>query len=197
MRSFFYNLDKTMSDARINRNNELYKLCDDVKQYVLEGSFTNYKKVKMLLSYWGEPDSFVTSMTGMKEGTVRVTRRNLSNELYELFGYDFFNAIAIGDKKAISEGVYRLGLVKKDISADKFLYREFINDIFRGSEYNDDIDIKSCAMEIQFLLKHSKSSIEKELELLDKDKLAYLIRMLNNESGSISNIHKLVRCFEK
>lgn len=197
MRSFFYNLDKTMSDARINRNNELYKLCDDVKQYVLEGSFTNYKKAKMLLSYWGEPDSFVTSMTGMKEGTVRVTRRNLSNELYELFGYDFFNAIAIGDKKAISEGVYRLGLVKKDISSDKFLYREFINDIFRGSEYNDDIDIKSCAMEIQFLLKHSKSSIEKELELLDKDKLAYLIRMLNNESGSISNIHKLVRCFEK
>ena len=52
-------------------------------------------------------------------------------------------------------------------------------------------------MEIQFLLKHSKNTIEKELSMLDKNKLAYLIRMLNNESGSISNIHNLVRCFEK
>lgn len=197
MRSFFYNLDKVLSDAYSNHNDELYNLCYDVKQFVLEGSFTRYKKVKLLLGYWGETDKYTASMTGMKEGTIRVTRRNLSNELYELFGYDFFNVISIGDKKAISDGRYRLGLVRKDISADKFLYREFINEATFGSKRNDDIDIKSCGMEIQFLVKHSKNSIKKELEMLDKDKLAYLIRMLDNESGSILNIHNLVRCFEK
>lgn len=197
MRSFFYSLDKTMSDARITRNEDLFKLCYDVKNYVMTGNFTGYKKAKMLLSYWGEADSFVASMTGMKQGTVRVTRRNLSNELYELFGYDFFNIIATGSKKDISEGRYRLGLVMKDISADSFLYRELINNVVLGSEYNDDIDIKSCALEIDFLVKHSKNRIEKELEMLDKDKLAYLIRMLNKESGSITNIYNLVKCFEK
>lgn len=197
MRSFFYNLDKVLSMSQSSRNKELYSLCYDVKQFVMEGTFTNYKKVKLLLSYWGETDSYTSSMTGMKEGTVRVTRRNLSNELYELFGYDFFNVILIGDKKAITEGRYRLGLASKNISADKYLYRELISDINFNSEYDDNIDIKSCALEIQFLLKHSKNTIEKELSMLDKNKLAYLIRMLNNESGSISNIHNLVRCFEK
>lgn len=197
MRSFFYKLDKVLMDARINRNDELYNLCYDVKEYILEGSFTRYKKVNLLLTYWGETDSYTASMTGMKEGTIRVTRRNLSNELYELFGYDFFNIISLGDKKAISEGRYRLGLVKKDIRADKFLYRELLGDIDGGSDVDDDVDIKSCAMEIQFLIKHSRNTIKKELTMLDSKKLAYLIRMLNNESGSIMNIHNLVRCFEK
>lgn len=197
MRSFFYNLDSVLADSQKSHNKELYSLCYDVKQFVMQGTFTNYKKVKTILGYWGETDSYTAAMTGMKEGTIRVTRRNLSNELYELFGYDFFNVIAIGDKKAIADGRYRLGLASKDISADKFLYREIIDTINRNSNYNDDIDIKSCSMEIQFLIRHSRSSVNKELEMLDKDKLAFLIRMLNNESGSINNIYNLVRCFEK
>lgn len=197
MRSFFYNLDSVISDSQNTHNKELYSLCYDVKQFVMEGTFTNYKKVKTILGYWGEPDSYVSKMTGMKEGTVRVTRRNLSNELYEIFGYDFFNIISVGDSKAISDGRYRLDLASKNISANKYLYQEFINTVTNGSVLDDSIDIKSCAMEIQFLIKHSRNSIEKELEMLDKDKLAFLIRMLNNESGSITNIYNLVRCFEK
>lgn len=197
MRSFFYSLDKTMSDARISKNENLYKLCYDVKNYVMTGTFTRYKKAKILLSYWGETDSFTSTMTGMKESTIRVTRRNLSNELYELFGYDYFNVISTGADSAIAEGRYRFNLVIKDISADSFLYRELINSIVAEAEYNDDIDITSCALEIDFLIRHSKNRVEKELAMLNKDKLAYLIRMLNNESGSITNIYNLVKCFEK
>lgn len=200
MRSFFYNLDKVSSDAYNNHNKDLYSLCYDVKQFILKGTFTKYKKVKIILSYWGETDNYTSKMTGMKEGTVRVTRRNLSNELYEIFGYDFFNLISIGDKKAVSEGRQRLSLASKDISADKFLYRELIDTIFCDLGYSDistDIDIKTCSMELQFLLKHSKRTIEKELSMLDKNKLIYLINMLNNEVDNIVNISNLVKCFEK
>ena len=197
MRSFFYNLDSTILLANTSRNVELFKLCQDVKNYVMSGSFTKYKKAKTLLSFWGEPDSLVESMIGMKQSTVRVTRRNLSNELYEIFGYDFFTLISVGGTREIAEGRYRLNLAIKTISADTYIYRELINKINSSSGYNDDIDIKSCALEIDFLLRHSKQRVEKELENLDMDKLAYLIRMLNNESGSISNIHNLVKCFER
>lgn len=196
MRSFFYNLDKTMSDAQINKNMNLYRLCNDVKSYILEGSFTNYKKVNTLLRYWGDPDSYVAEMTGMKEGTVRVTRRNLSNELYELFGYDFFNAISSGDDEAIREGLYRLSLARKDICADKYLYRELIDSIVYGSNPKESIDLNSCSFEIQFLAKHSKKAIEEEMAMLDKDKLMYLIRMLNNEVDTFPNIYSLVKKLE-
>lgn len=197
MRSFFYNLDKVSSDAYNNHNKELYSLSCDVRQYILEGSFTRYKKANLLLGYWGETDSYTANMIGMKEGTVRVTRRNLSNELYELLGYDFFSIIGVGDKKAITEGRNRLGLVLMGTSADSFLYREFINSMNTSSEHSEIVDIKSCAMEIQFLEKHSKTTIEKELSMLDKNKLAFLIRVLNNESGSALNRYNLIRCFEK
>ena len=190
-------MDNAISDAQENSNTDLRSLCYDVKDFVLEGTFTNYKKVKMLLSYWGYPDNYVSKMTGMKEGTVRVARRNLSNELYELFGYDFFEVISIGDKRAISDGKARLDLVRKGFSADNFLYRDLIMQICSQSEVDDDIDVKDCAPEIRFLVYHSKQNIGRELARLNMNKLAYLIRMLNNETGTLLNIHNLIKCFEK
>ena len=196
MRSFFYNLDKTLEDAKISNNTNLYRLCSDVKGFVCKGTFTRYKKVNILLRYWGEPDSYVAKMTGMKEGTVRVTRRNLSNELYELFGYDFFTVIRPGDSSSIKEGLYRLSLAKKDISSSDYLYRELIDDIMYGSNTLEGINIDSCSLEIQFLLKHSKKAVQEEMAMLDKNKLAYLIKMLDNEEGSFPDIYSLVQRFE-
>lgn len=184
-------------DAYQNKNFDLQNLCYDIKGFVMTGSFTNYKKVKVLLNYWGYPDNYVSKMTGMKEPTVRVARRNLSNELYELLGYDFFEVVGIGDKKAIEEGRERLNLAKKGFSADSFLSHDLIQSICSRAKIIDDVDITSCGFEIQFLVRHSKQSLEKEMSMLDIDKLAYLIRLLNNETGSLSTIHKLVKCFEK
>ena len=67
MRSFFYNLDKTMSDAKDNGDKNLYRLCCDVKSFVCEGTFTNYKKAKTLMRYWGDSNSYVSKMTGLEE----------------------------------------------------------------------------------------------------------------------------------
>lgn len=197
MRSFFYRLDSMTSDAQTSRNLMLQELCYDIKNYVMSGDFTDYKKVKTILNFWGYPDNYVTKMTGMKEATVRVARRNLSNELYEQFGYDFFEVVGIGDEKAIAEGRARLNLVRKGFSADRYLSFDLIQNICSKAEMVDDVDITSCAFEIQFLVRHSKQSLERELAMLDVNKLAYLIRLLNNETGSLSTIHKLVKCFEK
>ena len=190
-------MDNVISDAQESKNVELRNLCYEVKDFVLEGTFTNYKKVKTLLSYWGYPDNYVSKMTGMKGGTVRVARRNLSNELYELFGYDFFEVLSIGDKKALVDGKARLDLAKSGFSAENFLYRELIMKICSQAEVDDSIDVKSCAPEIQFLVRHSKQNVERELSRLDVNKLAYLVRMLNNETGTLLNIHNLIKCFEK
>lgn len=197
MRSFFYNLDKTILDSQINHNTKLRDFCYEVRDFVLEGKFSNYKNLKVILDYWGHPDNYVSKMTGMKEGTVRQARRNISNDLYELFGYDFFEVIGIGDSRALKEGNYRLYLARMGYDSSNFLYREMIADIRTKGEVVDDIDISTCTSEIRFLVNHSKQTISRELDNLDKTKLIYLIRMLDNETGSPLNIRNLIKCFEK
>lgn len=197
MRSFFYSLDKAIEDSSNSKNFELRNFYYDVKTYVMQGNFTRYKKVKELLKYWGQTDSYVSKVTGMKEGTVRVTRRNLSNELYEKLGYDFFTVTSDGSSNALKEGMFRLSLAKKEISSDKYLYNELIDEINRNSEPRSDIDITSCTSEIQFLYRHSRRNIEKEMSMLDKEKLAYIIKMLDNEEDTFSNIYNLVKLMER
>lgn len=197
MRSFFYNLDKTISDAEVNRKYDLRDFCYEVRGFVLEGTFTKYKKVKTIMGYWSYPDTYVSKMTGMAESTVRVTRRNLSEELYGLFGYDFFQVISIGDEKAITEGKGRLLLARRGYNASEYLSQDLILAISSKSKIDDTIDVKSCASEIQFLVRHSKQTIEEEISHLDVNKLGYLIRMLNNETGSLTDIQKLIKCFDK
>ena len=197
MRSFFYNLDKVLLDSQTNHNRRLTDFCHEVKGYVLEGSFSNYKKVKTILGYWGQPDYYVSDRTGIKEGTVRQARRNLSNELYELFGYDFFEVISIGDDKALREGEYRLYLAKMGYDSNNFLYRDLVSSIRMKGRVLDDIDVSTCKAEIQFLVRHAKQSVEREMESLNNDKLLYLIRMLDNEVDTPVNIRNLIKCFEK
>lgn len=186
-----------ISDARATKNSELLKLGQDIMDYVMSGDFTRYKKAKTILRTWNWTDEAAAFSTGMKQSTIRVARRNLSNELYELFGYDFFKVVGLGDKKAVADGRGRLDLVIRGFNAEEFLSYDLISSIFAKSDASDDIDINTCGQEIQFLVRHSKQSIEDELSVLDCNKLAYLIRMLNNETGSLTNIRKLVNCFER
>lgn len=197
MRSFFYNLDKLDYECDLNHNKDLKNFCAEVREFIKRGSFTGYKKANILLMHWGSPDCTVSKLTGIKESTVRQGRRKMSNDLYELFGYDFFEIVGVGDAKAIREGKYRLDLARMGFDSNNFLYHELKLAIQSDASVVDDIDISTCKAEIHFLVKHSKQSISRELACLDKNKLLYLIRMLNNETGSSMNIRNLIRCFEE
>lgn len=197
MRSFFYRLDKMIEKAEIDKNEKLFFFCRDVKEYIMKGTFTRYKKVETYLDYWGETDSYMSARTGIKESTIRVTRRDLSNALYELFGYDFFTILEKGDKESITEGLYRLALASKQISSKTYVHRSIIHDIRDGAVDMEFLDLEDCRNEIEFLSRHSLKRIEKELSMLDKNKLAYLLGMLDNEKGSSKDIVHLVKRLER
>lgn len=199
MRSFFYQLDAMSRDAKQDDNLDLLVLCGDVKSYIMEATFTKYKKAKTILGVWGMTYSEASFATGMKGSTIREARKKLSNELYELFGYDFFTVVGEGSKKAISEGRARLNLAKRGFRAEEFIPQEVLRGILSKAEVGggEDIDVTSCGAEIQFLVRHSKQNIEYEMSKLDINKLVYLIKMLNNEADTLSNIRRLVGCFER
>ena len=197
MRSFFYRLDKLIEKSENDKNEKLYFFCRDVKDFIMKGTFTRYKKVEIYLDYWGEPDSYMADRTGIKEGTIRVTRRELSNTLYELFGYDFFSVLEKGDKESITEGLYRFALASKKISSRTYVYRGIADEIKKKANRLEYLDLNDCHNEIEFLSRHSIKRVEKELSMLDVDKLGYLLNMLDNEEGTSQDIIHLVKRLER
>lgn len=197
MISFFRNLDSLTREASSCKNEELVSFCSQIRKYIMSADFTKYKKAKEILSYWGEPDSSVALMVGMKESTVRVTRRNLSIELYEKFGYDFFTLLEEQSKKSLEEGKFRFEVAKDLRSASSFIPFDILNAIRLDGSMAEEFDIKECGDEIRFLVKYSKQNIERELGTLDKNKLMYLTRMLDGLTGSPAEIYKLIRLFIK
>lgn len=197
MHTFFYMLNKTIESSEFNHNKKLEDFCYKVKDFVQDGSFTSYDRARELMSYMNESDSFTAQMMGLTAGTVKQTRYKRSIELYEIFGYDFFNVISAGDSKAIEEGERRLHLAIKSYKSTDFLYRELISTILSKGDVDSSIDISTCAKEIQFLVKYSKQSIERDIQGLDYNKLVYLIKMLDNEEGTPLDIRNLIKLFER
>lgn len=200
-RSFFYNLKKILEDNRKGYyDDDLYYLCIQVRNCVLSGDLTNHKNASKLLPYWDKPDCDVEKATGINSNTVRSARKKMSKQLYEKFGYDFFQVITLGGKEGLIEGAYRLDLVKRNVSCWSFFSRDLIEKLV-GNDKSDkgeslSYDLENCAVEIQFLLKYSNSRIDKELSVLDGKKLAYLLQVLDGTAGNTSDRVSLARSLE-
>lgn len=196
-RSFFYSLDRIMETSKDEGNTEVYKICEELKEFIKSATFTRIKDSRLILGYWGEPDSYVEDVTGKSANSIRQLRLRLSKQLYELLGYDFFGLLEEGSQKSLRECIFRMRLASKDLEAKRYLYRELIDTVKANSEVDDEIDITTCKNEIQFLVKHSRSALASEMSTLDMNKLNYLIRMLDNETGSLGNIYNLTKCFDR
>lgn len=195
MKSFFLSLDDSISTAKYNANEKQYNLCMDIKTYLLNSNYSNYKNLKLFMSYWGEPDSYMAKMTGMKESTIRVTRRNLSNLLYDKFGYDFFSLLNSGDNLLLAEAKSRFELVKKDVDSDSYVLR-LVKEECVGVIGDALYSIRDCSNEIKFLVKHSIPMIKNEISSLDKGKLLYLLSILDGNDGSIQDRVRFIKVLE-
>lgn len=191
MKSFFRRVDECEESAKIRENIRMQRLLQDMRKYIKKGEFSSSKKAVRVLLYWGQPDHAVAKCTGYKESSVRVIRRNLSNELYDLFGNDFFTVLEDGDKKALDECTYRFNLVQKKERADSYIPQELIEKIIEGGEF-ENFSVKECSQEIAFLVQHSIQSFQKGMEGLDKNKLLFLIRVLNKEAGTSADTFKFM-----
>lgn len=186
MKNFFRGLDLTENYAKTVEDSELYTLCNNVRAYIMQADFTNCKRAEEYLALWGETDSSASKILGVSESTVRVTRRNMSNVLYELFGFDFFTVIKSAGSKGIKEGGLRLETVRGAYSSKTLVPLEVRSSILRDADLRS-MDIHDCADEIKFLAKYSVPNILKEMQELDVDKLAFLLRVLDRCDGTLSD----------
>lgn len=203
-KGFYRNMILLKKEISQRRDKEGAEVWLHIKSVLEKGGFSSYKRAGELSSLIlnGFKDSYIARNFGVEESTIRIHKRNLSKELYDLFGDDFFELFDNFkmNKDEINSRIYvaeHSGSVAFDLIIDeiqtllnaKLEENRMVKD-FKPEE--ETISFDSCNAEISFLVRHSKSKIKDELNALNMDKLAYLVGILNLKCGSSKERYELL-----
>lgn len=203
-KNFYKEVRELKSSVLKNRNREEGEFWLELKNFLLECNYTSYKDAKELVSLYleGYNDFSIASTIGVEEGTIRSHKRNLSNILYNMFGEDFFTLFENFSKNKL-ELKRRLSLVKHISSSRDYINSSFPLDIvslIRGTVADEPSDISfdlaDCRKEVRFLSRYNLKNIKRELDMLDKAKLGYLVGLLEGKKGLDNNLYDLFNSIE-
>ena len=189
---FFTRLDSVERVAREEGNAKQLKVVMDTKSYIKSGTFTARKHADRVLYYWGKPDRVVSQKTGLSETNIRSIRGTMSEELYRLFGREFLDNLEFGTDESLRFCRMRLSVIFMNKGSEDYFSQDILDYIESNSSV-EDFDISTCKDEFLFLKKFSLSSFRKEFSTLNPNKVAFLIRVLNRESGSPEDTYSFMR----
>lgn len=175
-----------------------------LKKFLEQGSYSTYKKAGLLATHvlGGYSDSYTARALDISEATLRVHKRNISIELYNLFGEDFFELLSNYTENK-QEILNRLSIISTfNLSSRDILPEELlvILSSLKGGCNNltdDDVSISACEREISYLVRHSLNLAKRELESLDTDKLIYLINLLDKNIEAKNRGELLSKIYEE
>lgn len=201
-KSFFRNMGLLKKQIVGSKNKEQGDIWLEVRSFMLSGCYSSYKQCKDLVSMImsGYNDSYIARSFNVEETTVRIHKRNVSNDLYNLFGNDFFDLFE--DFSSNKEEIkLRLVSAKLCNSGANDLLPDVISAMVSSSigieEPLNNIDLNSCHREISFLVRHSLDKIRNEFKGLDTLKVEYLLRVLNGKAGSAKDRQELITLLYK
>jgi len=185
------------------RNREMGEFWLQLKSFLTDCNYTNYKYAKELvdLCLEGYNDLSIAMKLSVEEGTIRTHKRNLSNILYGMFGDDFFELfVNFKDNKQelqrrmklatiLCKGDYLSKLLPLDVLMMVRDYGESVSD-------NVSFSIQDCKREIGFLARYNFKAISEELNKLNKDKLGYLISSVEGERPFNSDLYNIISYIE-
>lgn len=187
MVSFFKKMNSATAELKKQGKWNRLELVEELGEFVRGCSWSNNKhRVGMVsMTLEGYDDAFIGASLGISESTVRYTRAQLSNRLWDLFGVDFFEHL-VNDSDDMVICRAKLDWVKLvqngDVLRDLFLPNIAIQleKVYNNNKY----EIKDCKEEIKFLLDYSNARIKERLNSLDTDKLAYIGSLLSGKNGA-------------
>lgn len=181
-----------------------------VKKLISDSNFSSYKNAKSLVDFTlsGYNDEAISVKLNVSVTTVRVHRMNLSNELYDIFGDDFFSLFE-DDFSANEETLeHRYDMAYMTINGSKDFLEDLLPiDIFYmltqsvNSVDSDEplfqYDFKDCINELNFLERHSIETTRMELSSLNKDKLRYLMGISKGAIGTPDDKYTIFKTMSK
>lgn len=165
-------------------------LLSEVVDYVLDGGFSKYSRAGELISTQsiatgadGRTAKVCSELMGISENNFIKKRTQISNELYSLFGDDFFVRLSYDPLQRSLEtlvhntitGVEVFDYVNRDVVARvhwKSLEEHTDKDVY---------DVRDCRNELEFLKTYSLPKMWGEFRELDAGKLNYLLSLLEGK----------------
>lgn len=186
MRSFF----KAMLGCRVviyeKRDRAAADVYSSVEKFLKEGHYSSYRKANELatLRLGKYSEEAIAAQLGISQGTVRTHTRNVSAELYQLFGSNFFDLLSnyAENRLTVDSVMYRVKHQNK--MAVSYVLSDVISAIKDRSTVSKEFQLCDCSQELDFLCRYSRSFLDSVLSEVDVDKLAYLLDVLDGRRGS-------------
>lgn len=184
MASFFVEYDMAEKAMRERKDLKRLKLLSEVKAFAKSCTYTRRKHATDVIYYWTKESKDVAVLTGLKDGDIRGIKTQVSKQLFEIFGRDFFDKICNGSDEDFMDCHFKFKSVTNTKDAYYFFPREYI-DIIREDDVSiKEFDVKDCAEEYKFLKSFCMQNFRGKIRTLDKDKLCFLLNILEGKAGS-------------
>lgn len=159
-----------------------YDLLSKVDAIIATKDWSNAKYVDIIKQTYKYGFKAFHSRINTTEATARVIYGRLSKIFREYIGYDTISKIAFGNQEDLREMNFRLTMLLSDYSKEKSII-PYIIELNKGVRNKKEYEIAELRNEISFLRRHCKNTIDKEFSQLDRDKLAYIISVLDDKSS--------------
>lgn len=176
----------TASDLR----KELYTL---VRSFLLQGGYTQYKNREVILKRVFLPAADIAEQTGLSAQGITMAKMRMSRDALCVTGEDVFGVLEYGDESKVKTSLRDFAVISKGWSARDLIPFELIKTVKETADNSKVFEISDCKREMALLHWLSLLKYEAFLDGADRDKVGYLLRVLNGEIGSANERARVMR----
>lgn len=200
--NFIKRMLSAKKDIYDRRDKTLASVYLSVEKYVKEGKgYTTLKVAKEFVDCWlkGTKDDDLALVFHISTDRVRGIKKQLSDDLYRVFGLDFFDLLSDyvtpSSKEEVNKRIYSALHVTE--TSTEYLSGDLIGSIrSKMLVSSESYTLKDCEAEIRFLKHYSKKSIKEAMEVLDAGKLVFLLDILDKKVNNSDLRTELVKEFD-
>lgn len=113
--------------------------------------------------------------TGRSEDNIRLIIKRASDKVRKRIGYNRINTILHGTQKEVLEIMYILKWGTKNYIVDRLVINDIVNSISQYRSVSEDYLLEDLEREIKFLNEYSLQRMKSKMQMLDKNKLTYMM----------------------
>jgi len=191
-------LDSVLLERSMEKSDSLLGLrcglVERVRAWVKSASYSSYKNKRIFLdaqfNYAGvaNVDAILARKLNIKQASVRLIRKRLSEEAVALLGADVSARLLNGDEAVLSKLEKDLTILEKGVAVSAELFPiEVLEAIKKYSLADEVFPLSECKDEVNFLRGISLENIQRLMldEVFSAEKMNYIINVLNEPSHKL------------
>ena len=188
MRSFFRSMLDCREAIYDKRDRPAADVYSSVETFLKEGRYSSYRKANelciMKLNKYSE--EAIAAQLGISVSTVRTHASNVSMELYQLFGTNFFDMLSNYAENRSNVDTVMFRVKHQNEMAVTYVLSDVLSEVKDrvGSKGGKSFPLEECSQELDFLRRYSKEFLSEALGELNIEKVMYLIDVMDGKKGS-------------